>query len=82
MNPPMHPDRVNCELRIRGYTHKRLAEELNISRAAVSTGIRTGSRKALRDLVSKILSVDPALIWPNRYSTPENALSESIGRCP
>ncbi|WP_420798878.1 helix-turn-helix domain-containing protein [Geothrix limicola] len=63
----MHPDRLNCELRIRGYSHRRIAEELGLTRGAVSTALRTGSSPALRELVGRLLTCDPRDIWPYRY---------------
>lgn len=62
-----HPTRLNYELRIRGYTHRALAEELGLSRGAVSTALKTGSSSAVRELVARVLGCDPREIWPYRY---------------
>jgi len=62
-----HPARLNYELRIRGYTHRALAEELGLSRGAVSTALKTGSSPAVRELVSRLLGCNPREIWPFRF---------------
>lgn len=68
----MRPEHVNAELRIRGYTHQRIAIELGLSRGTVSTALRTGSSQRVRDFVSALLRCDPKDIWPFRFPPEED----------
>jgi len=79
----MRPEFVNAELRIRGYTHKKIAEVLGLSRGAVSTALRTGSSQQVREFVVGILRCDPRDIWPYRYPPEDPSdMTSSVGPVP
>ncbi|MBL0210813.1 MAG: helix-turn-helix domain-containing protein [Holophagaceae bacterium] len=59
-----HPVDLAAAIKKTGWTHAKIADALWVSRSTVSHGIRTGSSKAVRDFVSKLLGVPATEIWP------------------
>jgi len=64
---PWTPKDIMLALKVRGWTQRRLAEELNMSPGAVAYALRTGSSLPLREKVQEILAEKAVNLWPNRY---------------
>lgn len=63
----MHPERIKFELRMRGYTQSRLADELGVAQSSVAQTI-SGYIKSRRiqQRIAEIIESSPERIWPNQ----------------
>lgn len=62
-----HPQDIIAAVKKQGLTHKRIAEQLNISRATVSLAIKTGSSPVVREYIAHIIGVPEQELWPYRF---------------
>lgn len=64
--PPWNPQDIALALNAKGWTQRRLAQELGLSASGVSYGLRTGSSRELREKVAAILQISWSTLWPDR----------------
>lgn len=62
-----HPQDIISAVKKQGWTHQRIAEQLGISRATVSLGIKTGSSPIVREYVAHLIGVPEQELWPYRF---------------
>jgi lambda repressor-like predicted transcriptional regulator len=60
-------DDIVKALRLKGYSLSRISSELGLSYAATRYGVRHGSIKSLRALVSTVLEEPEWIIWSARF---------------
>jgi len=57
---------IALALNVKGWTMRRLAEDLGMSPSEVAYGPRKGSSLRLRERVASILPIDWTILWPER----------------
>lgn len=62
-----HPQDIIAAVKKQGLTHERIAEQLKISRATVSLGIKTGSSPVVREYIAHLIGVSEQELWPYRF---------------
>lgn len=60
---------LKYELRKRGYTLSQIAEENDVTRAAISRSLRHPSRR-LGPVIAAIVGLPPEVIWPDKFCKP------------
>lgn len=63
---PWKPQDIALALNAKGWSQRRLAQELDLSASGVSYAIRTGSSRELREKVESILEISWTILWPSR----------------
>jgi len=58
---------ISMALRVKGYTLRRLADELNITPNTLLRNIRSGRNVRIRAEISKILHVPEWHLWPEAF---------------
>ena len=62
-----HPQDIIAGIRKRGWTHRKIAEHLCLSRSTVTLSIKTGSSPIVRAFISELIGVPEAEMWPFRF---------------
>lgn len=63
---PWSPEDIALALSAKGWSLRRLAQDLGMSPSGVSYGLRTGSSILLRERVAAILQTSWTTLWPDR----------------
>lgn len=66
VHPQWSPEDIALALSAKGWSLRRLAEDLSMSPSGVSYGLRTGSSHRLRERVESILKTSWTTLWPAR----------------
>ncbi len=66
-----HPQDIIAAIKKQGWTHQRIADHLEISRATVSLGVRTGCSPAVREFVANLIGVTEQELWAHRFPSAE-----------
>jgi len=61
-----HPQDIVASIRKAGWTHQKIADQLEISRSTVTLCIKTGSSPIVRAFISDLINVSEAELWPFR----------------
>ena len=77
----MHPEQIKAAIRMRGTTPSAIAQELGISRMAVSHVIhgRGVSAKVAR-AISQVTGIAIGVLWPDRYAATPRSNAKSVAR--
>jgi lambda repressor-like predicted transcriptional regulator len=63
----MHPEQIKAEIRMRGTTPAQIADELAVSKSAVSMIIAgKGKSDRIATHISKLIGVPVASLWPEK----------------
>lgn len=60
-------DDIITALRLKGYSLRRIGQELGLTYPAVRYQVRTGSTEEIRNLISRVLAVPPWRIYSSRF---------------
>lgn len=63
-----HPQDIIAEIRKRGWTHQKIADQVGLKRSTVTLSIKTGSNPLVRDFVARLIGVPEKKLWPHRHS--------------
>lgn len=66
----MHPEDIKASLAKAGKPCIRIAEELRISRAAVSATVRGETSRRIADRIAATIGKSLSEIWPGKYDKP------------
>lgn len=61
-----HPQDIVAGIRKVGWTHQKIADQLELSRSTVTLCIKTGGSPAVRTFIAKLLNIPEAELWPFR----------------
>ncbi len=65
----MHPADINAALIKRGLNQTRIAEQVGVTRAAVSaTVLGVGASRRIADAIAEAVGMTVDQLWPGRYS--------------
>lgn len=63
----MHPEQIKAEIRMRGTTPAQIADELQVSKSAVSMIISgKGKSDRIASHISKLIGLPVASLWPEK----------------
>jgi len=63
----MHPEQIKAEMRMRGYTQARLADEMGVKKSTVSQVISgTGKSLPIQTAIAKLLGKKITELWPGQ----------------
>ncbi len=66
-----HPQDIIAAIKKQGWTHQQIADHLEISRATVSLGVRTGCSPVVRKFVANLIGVSEQELWTHRFPSTE-----------
>jgi Ner family transcriptional regulator len=77
VDPDWDRSRIKAELKARGYTLRRIGEEVGYGNRDSVQGVFSQPRPPAERKIAEVLGVNPQDIWPSRYEadgTPKGAL--------
>ena len=71
-----HPARIVYELRLKGWSMRRLSKENGLNPTSLSVGLQRPWPRAER-IIADALGLNPVDIWPSRYPEAQKPMTRS-----
>ena len=65
----MHPEEIKAAIRMRGYTAASIADQLEVTRSAVSATMNGAPSERIRNRIAEILGKSVESLWPTKKAT-------------
>jgi lambda repressor-like predicted transcriptional regulator len=78
----MHPEQIKAEMRMRGYTQARLADEIGVKKSTVSQVIGgVGKSFPIQTAIANLLGISIEKLWPGQVRLRRSRLElEAVRR--
>lgn len=65
----MHPEEIKAAIRMRGFTAASIADELEVTRSAVSAVINGAASLRIRTRIAEVLGKSVESLWPAKKAS-------------